>query len=141
MMGTAFVLVPYDNVRSRHDYPRRTLEPYRLNGEIRDLRCDCYAVRPEIPFDDPRAAGRLPPALREDYAGAICDIENLPRDPVPPSLVTLSGEWFDLEDFGWGYLKGDSEENQVALRRWKAQYRELIAEARLCCVVSLLVHS
>ena len=143
MKTQVFVLVPRTVTPDTIDeYVRRLLEPHRCDPDERRGagRFDYLVGAMTQSFDDPAAEARLPPDLRDAYAGNVCDRANLP-DLVPGALVTPDGAWHDLADFGWRMADGDNASNRAAFDRWSKRYHDLIAAHDAGWVVEVWAHS
>lgn len=100
-----------------------------------------YLVGADGCFDDPIAEGRLPGKMRRSVRRLVSEVERLPTDLVPGALVTPDGNWYDLADYGWRMVDEPSASNEEARTRWRARYRELVAENPFCWVVEFSAHS
>jgi hypothetical protein len=139
-----FVLVPYDTPPAEiGEYVRLVLDPHRFDpGEPAGRgRFDFLVGALAKSLNDPIAAGRLPPKVRREYSGNICERSNLPPEIVPGALVTPDGVWHDLSDFGWSMVDEPSERNRAARAQWVTRYQELIAVHENCWVVEVWAHS
>jgi len=53
-------------------------------------------------------------------------MSRLPPDYRVSAAITPDGTWHDIEDFGWRLVDGDSPQNQAALARWQAHFRDIV---------------
>jgi hypothetical protein len=69
-----------------------------------------------------------------------CPVVDLPPDFCPAALVTPDGIWYDLIDYGWHLVDGDTPANRVALATWRAQAREILDKHMSCLAVGIHCH-
>jgi hypothetical protein len=78
----------------------------------------------------------------EPFECNSCPVADLPTEAYtfPAAIVSPDGLWYDLTDFGWKLLKGDSLDNQIANSKWQGLVRELFQKHADCLAVSVHCH-
>lgn len=127
------------------DVVHAILEPHRLKHDDTiqpDWKFD-YLCLPEPTLNCAATEAELPVELQTEYAGRISKAHRLRSDVSAGAIVTPSGKWHDLFDFGYRCTTDRQyiASNGTALREWKSLYHRILHEFPDSWVIELDAHS
>ena len=120
------------------------LEPHRLNENDLDLVKNHhwdYWYFPESPnLIDAEIKKRFS-EIEGDILNNTSYIKNLPLNYITSGIIDLSGQWIDIQDFGWKMMNEPGPENEEALQRWKDKQKKILDENSEHICIQIIAHN
>ncbi len=122
----------------------KALEPHRLDWDndtsIENHHWDYWYFPDNKGFNDTELKNSYKKEDSEILTNA-CFIKNLPPNFTTSGIITLAGNWIDLQDFGWRMVDEPSTANTEALKQWSLKCNEILATNQNAICVQVLLHS